>query len=604
MAFAPVAREIADPLDYRLDLAARRRWAATPDVAIVCAPAPHFEKAQGRFRVGLGFGEWDRVPAHWAAAARALDLLIVPDDFQADAFRAAGVRVPIDVLPLGVDRDYCHPRVPAPRNEDARFVFVATVADAARDAPDLLVSAFRRTFRADEPVELLVYVDPAAGAEAHAVLESARAGAGARIRVIAGWAFPNYQRAELLAAGDAYVSARRGGGWGSAAADALACGKPLIATAFGSQAALVRAHGHPVEIARLVDDPSQRGCRWVEPDAESLGMRLRDVFERRAVLTADAAEKATAFAASRDLDASADRLVDLLARGGTLAPARRHPRAHAPADIARASGQIVVLGMHRSGTSSVAGLLARMGAWPGEDSALLIGPDNPRGHYELGALHGACLRRLAAAGGDWRRPPHAAPAAAIDAFRREAAAVLDTLDARRPWFIKEPRLCLIVRELLPLLTRPVFVHVVRDPIEVAASLEARDGLGRDEALALWERYTRAAFAATRGWPRVIVDYADVVAAPLAAAARLHAALGTFGVEGLRAPDEASVGAWIEPALHRQHAAADARSILSPAQRELAAAIADGSILERDFTDEDAAAERAAGAEAASARACG
>ncbi len=80
--------------------------------------------------------------------------------------------------------------------------------------------------------------------------------------------------------------------------------------------------------------------------------------------------------------------------------------AHRPADSARpASGQIVVLGMHRSGTSSVAGLLARMGAWPGEDSALLIGPDNPRGHYELAELHSACLRRLAAAGGDWKHPP-------------------------------------------------------------------------------------------------------------------------------------------------------------------------------------------------------
>ena len=73
MAFAPVAREIADPQDYRVDLAGRRRWNTTPDAALVCAPAPHFDKAQGRFRVGLGFGEWDRVPARCAEATRALD---------------------------------------------------------------------------------------------------------------------------------------------------------------------------------------------------------------------------------------------------------------------------------------------------------------------------------------------------------------------------------------------------------------------------------------------------------------------------------------------------------------------------------------------------
>src|SRR6185312_14995381 len=392
-------------------------------------------------------------------------------------------------------RDYCHPRVPAPRDPDARFVFVAHVSDCMRDAPEMLVATFRRTFRADEPVELLLVVDPAAGVEANTVLESARSGDGARIRTIANWAFPDYQRAQLLAAGDAYVAARRGGGWDPHAAEALACGKPLIATAFGSQTALVRAHGHPIEIARLADDPSQRGCRWAEPDAESLAAQLRDVFERRDALAADAISRAAAFASRHDLDATADRLAELLARGNTLAPPRARPRAHVPADDARASGQIVVLGMHRSGTSSVAGLLARMGAWPGDDSALLIGPDNPRGHYELGALHGACLRRLEAAGGDWKHPPMSAPDAAVDAFRREAAAVLDMLDTRRPWLIKEPRLCLVVRELLPLLTRPVFVHVVRDPLEVAASLEARDRMPRDEALALWERYTRSAFAA-------------------------------------------------------------------------------------------------------------
>jgi hypothetical protein len=82
--------------------------------------------------------------------------------------------------------------------------------------------------------------------------------------------------------------------------------------------------------------------------------------------------------------------------------------------------------------------------------------------------------------------------------------------------------------------------------------------------------------------------------------RLHAALVAFGAEGLRAPDAAAVGAWIEPALHRQHAAAGQHAALSPAQRDLAAAIADGSILAPDF----GAVDEPAHAEAASARACG
>jgi len=595
MAYAPVAAETPNPHDFRLALAARRTWSDAPDAALVCAPAHYFDKARGHLRVGFGFGEWDRVPEHWARAAKALDRVLVPDAFQAEAFRAAGVRTPIGVLPIGIDRDYCHPRVPAPRNPHQQFVFVAVAEDLARDAPDVLIATFRRTFRADESVELLIYVRPGIGAvPVTDAIAPLIAGDGARVRMLANWAFPDYQRAQLLAAGDTYVSARRGGGWDPLAAEAIACGKVLIATEFGSQQSLVREYGHGVAVARMSEDAAHPGCRWAEPDVESLAARLREVYERRDGLVAKSNAHAERFAQTHDLDETADRLVECLADADTLSPPRAHPRAHRPTALPRpASGQIVVLGMHRSGTSSIAGLLVRMGAWAGSDQDLLIGPDNPKGHYELAALHGACLKRLAAAGGDWAHPPESAPPAAIDEFRRDVASVIDLLEPRRPWLIKEPRLCLVVREILPLLTRPVFVHVVRDPIEVADSLVARNGLDRAHALALWERYTREAFAATQGWPRVLVDYAETIADPIRAAARLHADLARFDLKGLKVPEAKAITSWIEPALRRQRSDAHAADVLSVSQRELVATIADRSIL-ADSAARAAASARARG----------
>lgn len=570
----PTAHETADTQDRRLDLAARRRGHALPDAALICAPGAPFAQARGRQRVALAFGEWQRAPAAWVESARGLDRLVVPDEFQREAFRAAGLAVPIDVIPFGVDRDYCHPAVPAPRHPQAAFVFLAVVEDLVRDAPERLVAAFRRAFAADEAVELLVHVQPGHDAQAiAAALTPLLAAPGARVRALEGWGLPWHQRAQLMAAADAYVSARRGGGWDAFAGDALACGRRLIATDFGSGGALARAYGLPVA-ARIVDDPRHPGLGWAEPDLDALAAQLRGAFAQGRAADTVAAD---AFAAAHDIDTTADRLADLLARGGTLRPPSARPAPHRPADLRRpAGGPIVVLGMHRSGTSSVAGLLARMGVWPGPEHDLMAGPDNPKGHYESGRLHGACLRRLAAAGGDWKDLPAHAPPAAIDAFRRELAPLFAELDAQRPWLIKEPRLCLLARELLPLLRRPVFVHVVRDPQAVADSLAARDELSRPEALALWERYTREAFAASRGWPRALVDYDDLLADPLGVARRLHDDLRALGVEGLAAVDEAAVREWIETKPPRERAGGDAE--LSAAQRALRDAIRDRSVL--------------------------
>jgi hypothetical protein len=125
----------------------------------------------------------------------------------------------------------------------------------------------------------------------------------------------------------------------------------------------------------------------------------------------------------------------------------------------------------------------------------------------------------------------------------------------------------------------VFVHVVRDPHEVADSLAARNGLGRAHAFALWEQYTRAAFAASRGQLRLLVDYADLLDDPVALANRLHAELHAFGIEGLLALDPAVVREWAAPPTRR--ARSEARDELDPAQRALWAAIKDRSILDDD-----------------------
>lgn len=574
MSHAALVPEIGSGDDARLELAMRRQWPQPADAALVCAPGDAFARAQGRRRIGIGIGEWERVPQAWVDAAHSLDLLVVPDAFQRDAFRAAGVEVPIELLPIGVDRDYCHPDVPSVRDPAATCSVLAVVEDFARDAPERLVAAFRDAFGAETGVRLVLVVLPVREADAIAATLGSFTAADPRIRVLAGWGLPWHQRAQLLCSADLYVSARRGAGWDPYAADALACGRVLVATDFGSQGALARAHGIAVA-AKRGDDPRHPGLGWAEPDHDALVSALRTARLRSH--DGDVRERAEAFARAHDVEASADRLAQIIGDLAALPAPCAPPPPHRPLDLARpASGQIVVLGMHRSGTSSVAGLLARMGVSVGPESDLLVGPDNPKGHYESGRLHMACVRRLAAARGDWRSPPAGAPPAAVDAFRREVAALIDEFDAQGTWLFKDPRLCLLARELLPLLTRPLFVHVVRDPHAVAASLAARDGFAAGEALALWERYTREAFEASRGWPRVLVDYDALCAQPQATTQALHDELHALGIDRVHMPSADVLHAWIDAPIREPHARA---AELSPGQRALHAAIADRSILQ-------------------------
>ncbi|HET9032965.1 MAG TPA: glycosyltransferase [Dokdonella sp.] len=576
MAYSAAVPELLDDGDFRLSLASRRTFPAVPEVALVCAPGQSQIPARGRHRVGLVFSEWQQPPPTWAGYYNDFDLLLAPDTFQAEGLRAIGVRTPIEIFPLGVDREYCYPQLAATIRPGQEFVFMSVVESIDRDAPELIVEAFQRSFRIDEGVVLIIYIQP--GNDENAIrkrLEILLAKhRGASVRIIYGWGFPVSERTLLFSSADAYVSARRGGGWDPLVRSASACGRIVIAPAFGSQQQLIREHGLSVDLRGTIEDPSEPGCWWADPDPDALAWRIRDVFKRRDEL-ASAARSQRRDLDENDLDRSADRLVEMLERGNTLRAPRVLAAPHQPRLLARPpSGQIVVLGMHRSGTSSVGGLLKLFGAWPGADELLLRGADNPRGHFEHGEIHMACLRRLQAAGGDWKSPVLDSPAAAIDAFRREIAAVLETLEPKRPWFIKEPRLCLLVRELLPLLTRPLFIHVVRDPREVAASLQRRDGMSAEQALALWELYTNEAFGGSAGWNRILVDYNALIDDPVATANAFYDALESEGIQGLTRPDAASIVEWIDAAGTTTDLD---RFPLTPSQQTLLDNIGNGSI---------------------------
>jgi GT2 family glycosyltransferase len=240
--------------------------------------------------------------------------------------------------------------------------------------------------------------------------------------------------------------------------------------------------------------------------------------------------------------------------------------------------QIIVLGMHRSGTSALARLLNMMGCYFGEESvAAQVAQDNPKGFWERLDVVWANDRLLQAAGGSWWRVDEldfgAASAEALAPTHAYLANILLRLDANRPWFIKDPRLCLTLEHWLPRLECPVFIHAQRSPVQVALSLLRRNALPLAYGVGLWEFYTRNMLRTLGDRPRIPVRYEELLRDPWQTVVYLHGALMAAGVHGLRLPQRAEVEAFVDPGL--QHGDNDALLPLEPPQRELAAALEQG-----------------------------
>jgi hypothetical protein len=226
---------------------------------------------------------------------------------------------------------------------------------------------------------------------------------------------------------------------------------------------------------------------------------------------------------------------------------------------------VFVIGMHRSGTSATAEVLGQMGlGLPSVDELVPATRTNERGHFESKTLVRLNERLLAALGGTWSAPPLLAPgwerSATLDDLRGEAADSFALAFPRPPAAWKDPRNCIVLpfwRTVLGPDSAAVFVH--RHPLEVARSLQSRDGIRLTQGLALWERYIRAACANLDGLPTLCTDYQRVLDDPGAWCGEVVAFLESTGVTVDPALQDA-LPASIDAGLRHQGDAVDADAV--------------------------------------------
>jgi len=210
---------------------------------------------------------------------------------------------------------------------------------------------------------------------------------------------------------------------------------------------------------------------------------------------------------------------------------------------------LLVLGMHRSGTSALTRALHLAGAALPR-TLLEARADNPDGYWEsarLVALHEQILRSIGSHGlGAWSAPiaqKHAAARPASAAAMARGFAL--ECDSPGTVAIKDPRLChladLAGEAIRSCGRTPFAVHVIRAPDDVARSLSSRNVIAPTYAALLWRQYTLHAEQLTRGWRRMFIRYERFLERPAETIESICAA------SGMRQPSREqldAVRAWI------------------------------------------------------------
>jgi hypothetical protein len=213
---------------------------------------------------------------------------------------------------------------------------------------------------------------------------------------------------------------------------------------------------------------------------------------------------------------------------------------------------VLVVGMHRSGTSAVTRVVNLLGVPLGREDDIYAAADNPSGHWEsrqLCAVNNVILRVFG--GFDMGMPPmprswlQTRRAAQLERVMRGA---FDDVYQDDRWLWKDPRICLTLPLWRQVLKDFCVVFVVRDADPVMRSLHRREGGSYPlfYCYALWDDYNRRAVTSLSGLPVVTVDFDSMQADPLNQVKLLSEGLSSVGVQ-LNGEIEAAAASLHRPA---------------------------------------------------------
>jgi glycosyltransferase involved in cell wall biosynthesis len=287
--------------------AERTAAGAACDINLVCVNAdstPAFARAmgpgffEGRHTIGYWFWETSAFPPSMHTAFDFVDEVWAATDFVADAIRGAGSGVPVYTVPPplvapAVDASVTRAALGLPAD---RFLFLFSfdyLSVAERKNPLGLIEAFTRAFpNHDGPLLVLKTINAGLRpAESERVRLAAQR--HPHIRVLDDY-YDSGTQAALMALCDCYVSLHRSEGLGLTMAEAMALGKPVIATGYSGNLQFMTAENSWLvgwSAAQVPADapPYTPGTIWADPDLDQAAACMREVHAGGPAVAARAA---------------------------------------------------------------------------------------------------------------------------------------------------------------------------------------------------------------------------------------------------------------------------------------------------------------------------
>lgn len=182
----------------------------------------------------------------------------------------------------------------------------------------------------------------------------------------------------------------------------------------------------------------------------------------------------------------------------------------------------LVLGMHRSGTSALTGLLDKFGAVVPLAKDTIVSTDNPKGHWEhrgINKINDQILRHFGQTWTTWQPLDLAQIPRHLTNALEDLISALIAETEERPVVFKDPRICILLPVWLQVLEKlDVEIKLflcVRHPDAVAVSLQKRNQLCIERGLLLWLHYNLQSFRNIGNKPILKLMFPDWLEEPKA-----------------------------------------------------------------------------------------